>query len=184
MSSRGNRSLGFSLQLSPRTLSCGNKGGVHFRGKERKACVAALRTGAKKMPREIGGKTSKPGTAWVPTSLIACSREKGIGKGASEHGPDERAKDGCASFIKRQERCRRMGRREYLCGPLRTGQGSGSYSAAETGSSHSLEASSPGTSTARWENQLSLAAPCQCLTPAGMMTTSPAWSSRAGLPHS
>ncbi len=64
------------------------------------------------------------------------------------------------------------------------GQGRGSYSSAETGSSHSLEVLSPGTSTARCANQLSLAAPCQCLTPAGMMTTSPGWSSRASLPHS
>lgn len=47
------------------------------------------------------------------------------------------------------------------------------YSSSPTGSSHSLLVFSPGTSTARWENQLSFAAPCQCLTPAGMCTTSP-----------
>ena len=41
------------------------------------------------------------------------------------------------------------------------------YCSSSTGSSHSFEVSSPGTSTARWANQLSLAAPCQCLTLAG-----------------
>ena len=41
-----------------------------------------------------------------------------------------------------------------------------------------------GTSTERWENQLSAAAPCQCLTPAGMFTTSPGASARAACPHS
>ena len=47
-----------------------------------------------------------------------------------------------------------------------------------------LEVSSPGTSTARCENQLSGAAPCQCLTSGGMFTTSPGTSSCAGLPAS
>ncbi len=50
--------------------------------------------------------------------------------------------------------------------------------------SHSLEASVPGASTARWENQLSGAAPCQCFTPAGILTTSPGFNSCASLPHS
>lgn len=54
----------------------------------------------------------------------------------------------------------------------------------ETGSSHWLEQPSPGTSRARWENQLSGAAPCQCLTSGGMMTTSPGRSFRGSLPHS
>lgn len=36
------------------------------------------------------------------------------------------------------------------------------YSSSETGSHYSQPASSPGTSTARLENQLSEAAPCQC----------------------
>ena len=58
------------------------------------------------------------------------------------------------------------------------------YSSASTGSHHSLLVFSPGTSIARWANQLVGAAPCQCLTPAGMFTTSPGCSSRAGLPHS
>ena len=58
------------------------------------------------------------------------------------------------------------------------------YSSSDTGSSHSLEVSSPGTSTARWANQESGAAPCQCLTPAGIFTTSPGCSSCASLPHS
>ena len=60
---------------------------------------------------------------------------------------------------------------------------SASYCASATGSSHSLRVLTPGTSTARWLNQLSFAAPCQCLTPAGMLTASPGVSSRAGSPH-
>ena len=51
------------------------------------------------------------------------------------------------------------------------------YSFSSTGSNHSLLLSSPGTSMARWENQLSGAAPCQCFTPAGMWTASPGRSS-------
>ena len=39
-----------------------------------------------------------------------------------------------------------------------------------------------GTSRATWENQLSLAAPCQCLTSGGMTTVSPAERACAGLP--
>lgn len=58
------------------------------------------------------------------------------------------------------------------------------YPSSSTGSSHSLEVSSPGTSSARWENQLSGAAPCQCFTPGAMLTTSPGRSSCAGLSHS
>lgn len=58
------------------------------------------------------------------------------------------------------------------------------YASSSTGSSHSLEASSPGTSNARWENQLSGAAPCQCFTPGAMLTTSPGHSSCAGFSHS
>jgi len=44
------------------------------------------------------------------------------------------------------------------------------YRSASTGSNHSLEVFSPGTSSARWENQLSGAAPCQCFTPGAMLT--------------
>ena len=58
------------------------------------------------------------------------------------------------------------------------------YSASETASSHSLEQFSPGTSSARWENQLSAAAPCQCFTSGGMLTTSPGRSAWAFFPHS
>src|SRR5699024_9273184 len=58
------------------------------------------------------------------------------------------------------------------------------YSSSETGSHHSLRVSSPGTSRATWENQLSLAAPCQCLTSGGMTTVSPGASGWTGLPHS
>lgn len=57
------------------------------------------------------------------------------------------------------------------------------YCSSSTGSSHVVPPFSEGTDTARWVNQLSLAAPCQCLTPAGMFTTSPGWSSCAGSPH-
>ena len=59
-----------------------------------------------------------------------------------------------------------------------------SYSLSATGSSHSLLVFSPGTSMAICENQLSAAAPCQCFVLAGISTTSPLWSMRAGLPHS
>lgn len=61
-------------------------------------------------------------------------------------------------------------------------QASAAYVASSTGSSHSLDAFTPGTSMARWLIQLSGAAPCQCLTSAGMLTTSPGVSSRAGWP--
>ena len=47
-----------------------------------------------------------------------------------------------------------------------------------------LEVSSPGTSTAICVNQESLAAPCQCLTPALILTTSPGCNSLASFPHS
>ena len=46
--------------------------------------------------------------------------------------------------------------------------GSWLYSSSVTGSSHSLEVFSPAISKARWANQLSAAAPCQCFTLAGM----------------
>lgn len=76
----------------------------------------------------------------------------------------------------------------FICQP--TGEGRRAayfsllYSSSVTGSHHSLEHSVPGTSTARWENQLSGAAPCQCLTSAGMLMQSPGFSSTAGLPSS
>ena len=47
------------------------------------------------------------------------------------------------------------------------------YTASSTASSHSLEPSTPGTSIARCENHESGAAPCQCFTPTGILTTSP-----------
>lgn len=59
-----------------------------------------------------------------------------------------------------------------------------SYSSSVTGSSHSLEVSSPGTSKARWANQPSEAAPCQCFTFAGIWITVPGRISTAGLPSS
>ena len=58
------------------------------------------------------------------------------------------------------------------------------YSASLTSSSHSLELPSAGISIARCVNQLSCAAPCQCLTSAGIYTTSPGCNSCAGFPHS
>ena len=48
-----------------------------------------------------------------------------------------------------------------------------SYCSSSTGSSQSALPSLPGTSMARCWNQLSAAAPCQCLTPSGIFTTSP-----------
>ena len=59
-----------------------------------------------------------------------------------------------------------------------------SYSSSVTGSSHSLELFSPGISKARWANQLSFAAPCQCFTLAGIWMTVPGRISCAGLPSS
>jgi sortase A len=61
---------------------------------------------------------------------------------------------------------------------------SSAYAASPTGSSHSVEAFSPGTPTERWLNQESRLAPCQCRTPGAMLTTSPGRSARAGLPAS
>lgn len=59
-----------------------------------------------------------------------------------------------------------------------------SYSSSVTGSSHSLAAFSPGISKARCANQLSVTAPCQCFTFAGMWMTVPGRISTAGLPSS
>lgn len=59
-----------------------------------------------------------------------------------------------------------------------------SYSASQTGSHHSVAQPSPGSSKAMWLNQLSAAAPCQCFTPAGMVTTLPGASGWARLPSS
>ena len=58
------------------------------------------------------------------------------------------------------------------------------YCSSFTGSHHSLDVSSPGTSTAKWLNQLSFWAPCQCLTFAGIVTTSPGFKLWAGFPSS
>ena len=56
------------------------------------------------------------------------------------------------------------------------------YSSSLTASCHSLDVFLPGISKARWENQLSFAAPCQCFTLAGMWMTVPGRISCAGLP--
>lgn len=61
---------------------------------------------------------------------------------------------------------------------------SAAYMLSSTGSSHSLRVSSPGTSTAIWENQLSAFAPCQCLTPAGIGMTVPGSRLTGALPSS
>lgn len=58
------------------------------------------------------------------------------------------------------------------------------YSSSLTGSSHSFDSFSPGTAKARWANQLSDAAPCQCFTLAGIWITVPGRISTAGLPSS
>ena len=58
------------------------------------------------------------------------------------------------------------------------------YCSSLTFSSHSLEQFTPGASIEKCENQLSEAAPCQCLTPVGMFTQSPGYISTASLPHS
>ena len=72
----------------------------------------------------------------------------------------------------------------HLRASLRSAYFSLPYSSSDTGSSHWLEPPSAGTSTARCENQLSFAAPCQCFTSGGIFTTSPGKSSLAGCPHS
>ena len=45
------------------------------------------------------------------------------------------------------------------------------YSLSSTGFNHSFEVSIPSTSTAKWENHESGAAPCQCFTFAGILTS-------------
>src|SRR5699024_2743884 len=47
------------------------------------------------------------------------------------------------------------------------------YTSSVTGSSHSLLTPSPGVTNARWLNQASAFAPCQCFVPAGTRTTVP-----------
>ena len=58
------------------------------------------------------------------------------------------------------------------------------YFSSHTASCHSLDVFSPGISKARWANQLSFAAPCQCFTFAGIWMTVPGRISCAGLPSS
>ena len=58
------------------------------------------------------------------------------------------------------------------------------YSSSLTGSSHSLELFSPGTSIARCEDHSSGTAPCQCLTSVGILMQSPGFISTASLPSS
>ena len=57
------------------------------------------------------------------------------------------------------------------------------YASSSTASHHWVREFSPGTSTARWENQLSGAAPCQCFTPGAIFTTSPGFRARGSCPH-
>ena len=58
------------------------------------------------------------------------------------------------------------------------------YSSSLTASCHSLDVFSPGISKARWANQLSFAAPCQCFTLAGIWMIVPGRISCAGFPSS
>ncbi len=104
--------------------------------------------------------------------------QKRLGKNSSRSGPPWTEGAGNALFL-------RAGQHKHGAAGVRAryAYGRASYSLSDTSSCHSLRVSSPGTSTATWANQLSFAAPCQCFTPAGMMTTSPGCSSRAGLPH-
>ena len=78
---------------------------------------------------------------------------------------------------------------QEFCANTSTGSGRNeSQPAAEASSkkasSHPLLSFSPGTSIARWENQLSAMALCQCLISAEILTTSPGWSAWGFLPHS
>ena len=63
-------------------------------------------------------------------------------------------------------------------------QSRAAYSSSVTGSSHSVEAFSPGTPRERWLNHEFFRAPCQCFTPGCMFTTSPGLRARAGFPSS
>lgn len=58
------------------------------------------------------------------------------------------------------------------------------YCSSVTGSSHTFSDSSPGTANAKCANHESLAAPCQCLTLAGIWITVPGRISTAGFPSS
>lgn len=58
------------------------------------------------------------------------------------------------------------------------------YSSSDTGSHHSLLASSPGTSTAMCENHESAFAPCQCFTFAEIVITVPGSRLTASFPSS
>ena len=58
------------------------------------------------------------------------------------------------------------------------------YCISSTASGHSFEQFSPGTSIAICENQLSGAAPCQCLTLTGMLMQSPGFIVIGSFPHS
>ena len=53
-----------------------------------------------------------------------------------------------------------------------------------TGSHHSLDVFSPGTSTAIWLNHESFLAPCQCFTLAGIVITTPGVKLTTSLPSS
>lgn len=53
------------------------------------------------------------------------------------------------------------------------------YSSSLTDSSHSFDLFSPGTSKAKWANQLSAAAPCHYFTLAGIWMTVPRYFSPA-----
>ena len=58
------------------------------------------------------------------------------------------------------------------------------YWLSSTGSNHSFCVSTPGTSTAKCENQEFLLAPCQCFTFAGIVTTSPGFRTLTSFPSS
>ena len=74
------------------------------------------------------------------------------------------------------ERSKPMSRETY---PFRV-----EYVASSTSPSHSVLVSSPGYSNARWLNQESAAAPCQCGVFAGTSTMLPGCRRCAGLPSS
>jgi len=58
------------------------------------------------------------------------------------------------------------------------------YISSVTGSHHSLDVSVPGTSTAIWLNHESFLAPCQCLTLAGIVITTPGSKLTGSFPSS
>ena len=99
-------------------------------------------------------------------AVSTASRARGLRRGASMRWARGTA---CSEY-------REQGRGATVRHMQGAARYSAKYCASSTGSSHSLETSSPGKPNAKWLNQLSFWAPCQCLTFAGISTISPGLS--------